>query len=286
MLKYNVCNEYDRLRLCAVGIPFDSYLVNGEWKTFFYPRLNQECVELVDILEDSAVSILNQHVVSYEEVKAFGNHASVYGCPQIFPRDSILIVCNEVYHLGGRTCILGFDMDVSMVSLRYDHTDEFSPSIPFLEGGDTILLDDIILCGLSQHSYHLSNRMGAEWLKDSCRLREVKTINMPEYYYHLDMCFSVVSNDLILCADSLILPSDFPDVEICRIPDSELSHGEINGLAISDGRYIVPAYNGNPSQTLIGILDDYGIDYSVIDFTRHMDLLGGIRCATVPFLRK
>lgn len=285
-MKYNVCNEYDRLHLCAVGIPFDSYLVDGEWKTFFYPRLNQECVELVDILEDSAVSILDQHVVSYEDIRLFGHHASMYGCPQIFPRDSILIVSDEVYHLGGRTCILSFDLGTAMVSLDYDYMEELSPTIPFLEGGDTILLDDVLLCGLSQHPYHLTNPMGIEWLGNSCHSREIVTINMPDTYFHLDMCFSVVSNDLIICADSLILPTDFPDVEICRIPDSELSHGEINGLAIGDGRYIAPAYNGNPSQTLINIFNDYGIDYSVIDFTRHMDLLGGIRCATVPLVRK
>ena len=108
---YCVRNEFDRLKICATGIPVNHFLRNGTWSTYEYPALKEECIDLERVLVEHGVEILPQHIITEEEYRDKFHPETNMGCSQLFPRDNLVMIGCKCFVLGDPNGVGGFVLD-------------------------------------------------------------------------------------------------------------------------------------------------------------------------------
>ena len=279
-------SEFGELKVCAVGAPYTVEFIDGCWIERHYSWLDEECKALNTILKEFGTDIIEPERITVEEFGLkYPYNPLHYGCSQVFPRDYVACIDSKILFVGCKPSPAVFYQLESVSDILPGTTvyDKISNE-PMVEGGDIMFLEEDILVGHSGHPSSISNECGVEWLS-KCSGRPVVCQPFPNDFVHLDMAMSVVNDNVVMCDSRLALPSTIEDTEIIRVPSIDARKGLINGISLCPDIYVTPMLEGYACPAIVEQLSQKGIDVIELEYGRHLRMLGGIRCSTVPLIR-
>lgn len=150
-----------------------------------------------------------------------------------------------------------------------------------IEGGDIIQLNDILFIGI----YKRTNVLGYRWLKNLFLNKKIIKINHTAL--HLDCCFSILPNKVILYSKKYIheLPSFVSNHFYCINIDNLLK-GEPNlatNFIFLDKNTILIDNRFKPIHKL---LESFGFKLIIVNLQNIWKYGGSIRCLTQPLIRE
>lgn len=154
---------------------------------------------------------------------------------------------------------------------------------PFLEGGDILVLGNIVFVG---NSGLASNHNGYLWLKSYLSHWDYQVIEVPlkKDVLHLDCALSLVREGLmIVCEEAFTdgIPQALKGWDRISVPYKDLAHLAVNGLPVNEQVYITdPQFESIANQ-----LQKRNIHLEFVDFKISRSLGGSFRCSTQPLLR-
>lgn len=248
------------------------------------------------VLQKYGVEVLRPRLLTAQEIQA----GKEFGSCNFFARDPFFVIGNSMiegsmrfYHR--RDEILPIrdileqearQSDSFYVAVpRADTSGGFeSEKGPFLEGGDVLVLDNLVFVG---NSGQASNRNGYEWLKSYLSHFGYTTLEVPLRHdvLHLDCALSLVREGLmIVCEEAFLegIPYPLKNWDKIQVPLEDIAHLAVNGLPINDSTYVLdPEFEYIAQQ-----LESRGITVERIPFEISRSLGGSFRCSTQPLLRR
>jgi len=173
------------------------------------------------------------------------------------------------------------------------HTELLKPArmdTPFLEGGDVIVLDRIVLVGNTQNPSVGSNEAGYQWLKSILGNQyKVTRVRLVESVLHLDCVLSVPRRGLaIICEEAFVdgLPKELEGWDLIRVRLEDVQRLAVNGVPVDSRNYILSYNRHNDNRYIQVELEKRGIRVHRVFFGTHNGQGGSLRCATQPLKRK
>lgn len=255
----------------------------------------EEREHLKRVLEKYGVEVLRPRMLTDYEKEA----GMEFGSCNFFARDPFFTIGNsiiegslrffhrrdEIYPIRDILEKEALQSDAFYVSVpRPDLSDGHeSEKGPFLEGGDVLVLDDLVLVG---NSGQASNHNGYLWLKAYLSHFGYTVLEVPLRHevLHLDCALSLVRNGLMIVSEEAFLegiPEPLKDWDKIQVPLSDIAYLAVNGLPINENTYILdPAFAYIAEQ-----LEARGITVERIPFEISRSLGGSFRCSTQPLVR-
>ena len=281
-------SEFGELRVCAVGIPYTIEFTDGSWVQRHYHWIDDECEALKSILSEFGTEVIEPERITVEAFhRRYPLNPRRYGCSQVFPRDYFACVGDRCMLIGCRPSpAFTYGPGCDRVELPGSTTFDRGTVEPMVEGGDVVILGGNIVVGHSSNVSSISNAQGCDWIRRQTG-RGVTFVGMPDEFVHLDMALSVVNEKTVICSDNLVLPvSVTRNLDVISIPSIEARKGLVNGLALSPDVYVTPVIGGNPCRQIVSGLKETGVEVVELEYTKHLRMLGGIRCSTAAFVRR
>ena len=156
----------------------------------------------------------------------------------------------------------------------------------FIEGGDVIVTDDIVLVGLSE----ATNLTGISALREAFArtgiTREIVPIEFSgRGVVHLDTKFTMVGPRLGYVHSASLTPYSRSRLaerfELVEADDIEARELMVNTFALAPDRVVID----HRAHRLAGALRSHGIEPVLHDFSEVTRFPGGFRCATLPLRR-
>lgn len=256
----------------------------------------EERRSLKRVLEKYGVKVLRPRLLTDYEKEA----GTEFGSCNFFARDPFFTVGNsiiegslrffhrrdEIFPIRDLLFREASRSDAFYVSVpKPDTSDGFeSEKGPFLEGGDVLVLNDIVFVG---NSGQASNHHGYLWLKSylSHFGYTVLEVFLRHEVLHLDCALSLVRDGLmIICEEAFLdgIPEPLKTWDKIQVPFCDLARLAVNGLPINESTYVLdPAF-----ESIAAELESRGITVERIPFEISRSLGGSFRCSTQPLLRK
>ena len=279
-----------------------------------YDEMEMENNALIAILNKHGVKIWRPEIVTKEKaIENFGEkYIQLAGISQQYVRDPILVIGNNVIEnsmgslyrrcdiLGMRQLFMKRVMGsgaswVAMPGLDYSSmiNDGYfdKTGFPVLEGGDVLVLGKKILVGTSMNRSTGSSELGYLWLKSYLEPKgyNVEQVRLPEDILHLDVALSVpCAGVIVVCPDVFLdgIPSYFKGWKHIEVTREETRYLATNGLPIDQKHYILGVNDHFDGKLVKQGLETFGITVYTINFARHNEDGGSIRCSTHPLVRK
>lgn len=156
----------------------------------------------------------------------------------------------------------------------------------FVEGGDVIVTDDVVLVGLSE----ASNLSGVSALREGFARAGIDREIVPIEFsgrgvVHLDTKFTLVGPRLGYVHSASLTPYSRSILaerfELVEATDDEARSLMVNTVALGPDRVIIDAR----AQRLAAALRAHGVQPIPLDFSEVTKFPGGFRCATLPLRR-
>lgn len=281
-------NEFDELQwvLMRRAIPFSAnldpetepdpayrrQLRSWRWSRYDVDLVQEQLDALRSVLEDRGVHVIGAPVTPDCDSQHFPRDIG-------FVVDDTLIVGRPRHHIR-QWEIVGIRGVVAALP-RVAYLDA-----GFIEGGDVMLHDDLVLVGLGGETSPLgvdSLRHRLEHLGSSRTVMPIATAHPA--VVHLDTLFNIVAPNL-----ALVLPSAFEKAQIrwfsdhfdlIEVTEQEALGLEINTLSV-DPRTIVAS---DTSRRVRRELERREIEVVPVDFSEVSRIPGAFRCATLPLRR-
>lgn len=308
--KASVCisNVHGRLGQCVVGeangigagngVSWSDMTMGGETLTDMLRRENDS---LVKVLEDFGTEVLRPDVLSEKDLtEAYGPAGTASGLNQLFPRDNIAIVANDLieYELnipGRKTDILGLyrilhekskDDGVCWYSTPHCPLRGTPGDYPALDARDLLQLDDKMIIGLHSNGKG-TNAEGFRWMRNTFAFHDVRGVELPDDIEFLGQVLNVPRPGLAIVCREVVkeLPSYMKDWDIIEITKDEALSYVSDGLALDEKTYVLGYSDIADSSRIASELSERGIDVVALDLTAHMELGGSVGSAVLPLKR-
>ena len=308
--KASVCitNGYGKLGQCAIGaangigrnngIPWSEMTFNGEPLTDVLRRENDA---LADVLKRFGTEVLEVETLTPERIEAaYGPAGPKEGLNQLFPRDNIAIVANDLIEFvlntpGRRTDVLGLygilrekyrDDAICWYSTPQCPLSGNPEGYPFFDARDLIQLDDRMVIGLHSDGVGTDNE-GFRWMRNTFAFHDVRAVTLPEGAGFLGQALYVPRPGLVLVCREVVkeLPSFMKDWDVIEVTKEE-SDSLLTDILSLDERTVVIGYSdlSDPSR-IVSELSERGIDVIALDFSAHIELGGSVGSSVLPLKR-
>lgn len=279
-----------------------------------YDKIEQENDYLIAALKKYGVIVHRpQELIDQDVADNFGEGWLVNGYQQIFSRDPIFIVGNNVVELSPSAPNRRGDL-LGMFSLLHGRvegtnanwiqmpTTNYTPMLlaepPYsknghlhLEGGDLLVFNEsTVLAGSSRNVAAGSSSEGIDWLASVLAPEKytVTKVFLKSHMLHLDCALSIIKPGLATCCRDCLegdIPSELDGWDIITVTSEEAKHLGTNGLPIDQSHYLLGVNSHMDGQRIKAELVKRGITVELIPFHAHNKDDGSLRCATHPFKR-
>ncbi len=308
--KASVCisNVHGRLGQCVVGeangigagngVPWSEMVMNGESLTDILRRENDS---LVRVLKDFGAEVLRPDVLSEKDLTdAYGSAGTASGLDQLFPRDNIAIVANDLIEFelntpGRKTDILGLyrilqeksrDDGVCWYSTPHCPLNSTPDDYPALDARDILQLDERMVIGLHTNGKG-TNAEGFRWMRNTFAFHDVRAVELPDDIEFLGQVLSVPRPDLAVVCREVVgeLPSYMKGWDIIEITKDEALSYLSDGLALDERTYVLGYSDMADPSRISSELSARGLDVIALDMTAHMEMGGSVGSAVLPLKR-
>lgn len=281
-------------------------MINPETGKSETQMLEEENQAFIGILKSLGVKVYRPTEITVDFIKEhYGGDVLLNGFSQDFPRDNMAVIGSNVIEFNLRTPIRKVDIsgfrnilsekcsDSAVKWFSMPHTELLKPArmdTPFLEGGDVIVLDRIVLVGNTQNPSVGSNEAGYQWLKSILGNQyKVTRVRLVESVLHLDCVLSVPRRGLaIICEEAFVdgLPKELEGWDLIRVRLEDVQRLAVNGVPVDSRNYILSYNRHNDNRYIQVELEKRGIRVHRVFFGTHNGQGGSLRCATQPLKRK
>jgi N-dimethylarginine dimethylaminohydrolase len=258
---------------------------------------------LAHTLEQHGVTVHRPRLLTDEETAA-----GPVGLVGQYPRDPVLVLGKHVIETNLRMVFrdkehLGYEelfrqrlqQDPDARHIRMPTTtpvlsgttpeDFLNDPRPFLEGGDTFLMNKDILVGCSSLA---SSRAGVAWLQRYLGAEgyRVHLVPLTTEWLHLDCIFAIIREGLCMCYrdgfQTSRLPTLLKDWEVIEATAAEAQALGCNTLCLAPNVVVI----GAEHHRLIKAIEQHGGEVIPVPFDQVSASGGGIRCSTHPLARE
>ena len=307
--KASVCisNVFGRLNQCVVGtgngansegVPWSEMMLGGEPLTAVLERENDA---LIGMLKDFGTDVLRPKVLSQDDIsKAYGPAGAEQGFCQLFPRDNVAIVANDLIEFelnipGRKADILGLygilqeksrDNGVCWYSTPHCPLRSTPENYPSLDSRDIIQLDDKMLIGLHTNGRG-TNSEGFRWMRNTFAFHDVRAVELPDGIEFLGQVISVIRPGLAMVCRDVVkeLPSYMKDWDLIDISLDEARSYLADGISLDGKTYITGYSDVADCSRIASELSKRDVEVIALDFTAHMELGGSVGSAVLPLRR-
>jgi len=161
-------------------------------------------------------------------------------------------------------------IDLAGLGYKIHHND----STGFIDGGDILVTDSVILVGLSQRT----NQAGFDWLKSVLDAwgYTALAVHTPDDVLHFKSDCCVLDSDTILATSRLSGAECFANFRVLTVPEGE--EAAANSIRVND-RVLVPA--GYPATAALLTRENFAIEMLRVSQAALLD--GGLSCMSLRF---
>ena len=308
--KASVCitNVYGRLGQCVLGIGNGIGRTNGvPWSEMAFRGepltdvLRKENDSLAEVLRRFGTDVLVPETLSSDRIMgAYGQAGLDCGLNQLFPRDNIAIVANDLIEFelnlpGRRTDILGLygilrekskDDGICWYSTPHCPVSGNTEGYPFFDARDLIQLDDRMVIGFHADGIG-TDAEGLRWMRNTFAFHDVRAIELPEGIGFLGQVLCVPRPGLVMVCREIVkeLPSFMKDWDVIDVTIDETRSLLIDGLSLDERTFVIGYSDIADPSRIESELSKRGIDVIALDFSAHMELGGSVGSSVLPLRR-
>lgn len=308
--KASVCitNAYGRLGQCVVGaangigagngVQWSEMSMNGERLTDILERENED---LTKVIGDFGSDVLRPRILTADALRcSYGQAGIDVGLNQLFPRDNICIVANDLIEFelntpGRKTDILGLygilqgkssDDNVCWYSTPHCPLTGTPADYPALDARDILQLDERMVIGLHTNGLG-TNREGFRWMRNTFAFHDVRAIELPDDIEFLGQVLCVPRPGLALVCREIVreLPSYMKSWDIIDVSTEEAKSYLTDGLSLDERTFVIGYSDRADPSRIVSELSGRGMDVIALDFTAHMELGGSVGSSVLPLRR-